>query len=174
MNPADYELQKEWWVVVECSDYLRKQHPDAPHYAVIPISRLDQYRNILYRVRYSTEAAANAAAIAAEAGNEALVSWEVVWWPASYRAEHPETPRFEAICQSDIRKFWLLGAKSVWSGMSRPDAEHEAARRSSLPELWCVIANEDTRTNSQEPHTVKHFDGLCAHREGQSACYLRF
>jgi hypothetical protein len=64
------------------------------------------------------------------------------------------------VCQSDIRKFWSLGAKTVWSGMARPDAAHEAARRSSLPELWCVIANEDARTNSQEPYTVKAFDGL--------------
>jgi hypothetical protein len=160
MNLADYEPQKEWWWVVECSDYIRKQHPGTPRYAVVPISRLNQYRNILCRVRYSTEAAANAAAIAAEAGNEALVSWEVVWWPTSYRAEHPETSRFEAVCQSDIRKFWSLGAKTVWSGMSRPDAAHEAARRSSLPELWCVITNEDARTNSQEPYTVNPFDGL--------------
>lgn len=160
MNLADYEPQKEWWWVVECSDYIRKQHSGTPRYAVIPISRLNQYRNILCRVRYSTEAAANAAAIAAEAGNETLVSWEVVWWPASYRAEHPETSRFEAVCQSDISKFWSLGAKTVWSGMSQLDAAREAARRSNLPELWCVIPNEDARTNSQELFTVRPFDGL--------------
>lgn len=44
--------------------------------------------------------------------------------------------------------------------MSRPDAVREAARRSSLPELWCIIPNEDTRSNSQEPYTVRAFDGL--------------
>ena len=160
MDLSNYEPQKEWWWVVECSDYIRKQHPSTPRYAVIPVSRLNQYRNILCRVRYSTEAAANVAAIDAEDGKETLVGWEVIWWPAIYRDEHPETSRFEAICQNDIRKFWSLGAKTVWSGMSHPDAVHEAARRSSLPELWCVIPNEDSRTNSQEPYTVKPFDGL--------------
>lgn len=160
MDLSNYEPQKEWWWVVECSDYIRKQHPSTPRYAVIPVSRLTQYRNILCRVRYSTEAAANIAAIDAEDGKQTLVAWEVIWWPAIYRDEHPETSRFEAICQNDIRKFWSLGAKTVWSGMSRPDAVHEAARRSSLAELWCVIPNEDSRTNSQEPYTVKPFDGL--------------
>jgi hypothetical protein len=157
---SNYEPQKEWWWVVECSDYIRKQNPGTPRYAVIPSIRLNQYRNIECRVRYSTETAANAAAIDAEDGKETLVAWEVVWWPAIYRDEHPETSRFEAVCQNDIRKFWSLGAKTVWSGMSRPDAVQEAARRSSLPELWCVIPNEDNRSNSQEPYTVKAFDGL--------------
>ena len=160
VNLADYEQPKEWWVVVECSDYLRKLHPGTPRYAVIPISHLSQYSNIQCRVRYSTEAAANAAAIAAESGKETLVAWEVVWWPAIYRDEHPETSRFEAVCQNDIRNFWSLGAKTVCSGMSHPDAVHEAARRSGLPELWCVITKEDSRTNRQEPYTVKSFDGL--------------
>jgi len=158
LNPSEAEPQ-EWWWVVECSDYIRKQHPGTPRYAVIPISRPNQYRNILCRVRYSTEAAANAAAIAAEGGNETLVAWEVVWWPASYRGEHPETSGFEAVCQNDIRNFWSLGLKTVWSGMSRPDAVREAARRSSLPQLWCVLPNEDAQTNSHEPYTVKPFDG---------------
>jgi hypothetical protein len=160
VNLADYEPQTEWWWVVESSDYIRKQHPGTPRYSVIPISRLNQYRNILSRVRYSTEVAATSAATAAEAGDETLVSWEVVWWPASYRAEHPETSRFEAVCETDIIKFWSLGAKTVWSGMSRPDATREAARRTNLAELWCVIPNEDARTNSQEPFTVRPFDGL--------------
>jgi hypothetical protein len=160
MDLSDYEPQKEWWWVVEYSDYVRKQHSGMPRYAVIPISRLNLYRNILCKVRYSTETAANAAAIAAEGGEEILVPWEVVWWSAGYRREHPETSRFEAVCQDDIRNFWSLGAKSVWGGMSRPDAVHEAARRSSLPELWCVIPNEDTQSNGQEPYTVKAFDGL--------------
>ena len=44
--------------------------------------------------------------------------------------------------------------------MARPDAEHEAARRSSLPELWCVTYKGDSRTNRQEPYMVKPFDGL--------------
>src|SRR6266853_124667 len=127
LNPREAEPQ-EWWWVVECSDYIRKQHPGTPRYAVIPISRPNQYRNILCRVRYSTEAAANAAAIAAEGENE-------------------------------IRNFWSLGLKTVWSGMSRPDAVREAARRSSLPQLWCVLPNEDAQTNSHEPYTVKPFDG---------------
>ena len=160
MNLADYEPQKEWWWVVECSDYIRKLNPGTPRYAVIPISNLNQYSNIQCRVRYSTETAANAAAIAAEGEKESLVAWEVVWWPASYRDEHPETSRFEAVSQDDIAKFWKLGAKSVWAGMSRPDAVQEAARRSGLPELWCVVPNEDNRTNRQEPYTVKSFDGL--------------
>jgi hypothetical protein len=160
MNLADYEVQKEWWWVVECSDSLRKLQPGTQRYAVIPISRLNQHSNILCRVRYSTENAANAAAIAAEEGNEPLVAWEVVWWPASYRAEHPETSRFEAVPQNDIQKFWSLGATSVWAGMSRPDAVHEAARRSGLPELWCVVPNEDARTSREEPYTVKSFDAL--------------
>jgi hypothetical protein len=160
VDRSDYEPQKEWWWVVECSDYIRKQNPGTPRYAVIPTSRLNQYSNISCRVRYSTETAANAAAIAAEDEKETLVAWEVVWWPASYRDEHPETPRFEAVCQNDIRKFWSLGAETVWGLMSRPDAVHEAARRSSLPELWCVIPNGNSRTNGQEPYTVKPFDGL--------------
>jgi len=157
---AAYQPQKEWWWVVECSDYLRKQHPGTPRYAVIPISRLNQYRNIQCRVRYSTEAAANAAAIAAESGRESLLAWHIVWWPSSYRNEHPEKPRFEAVPENNIRDFWSLGAKTVWSGMSQPDAAREAARRSSLPEPWCVVPNEDARTNSQEPFTVKSYDGL--------------
>lgn len=160
MNLADYEQPKDWWWVVECSDYLRKLHPGTPRYSVIPIRNLNQYSNIQCRVRYSTETAANAAAIAAEGEKETLVAWEVVWWPASYRAEHPETSRFEAVCQNDIRNFWSLGAKTVCSGMARSDAEHEAARRSSLPELWCVLTNGDSRTNRQEPYMVKPFDGL--------------
>lgn len=160
MNLAAYDSQEEWWWVVECSDYIRKQHPGTSRYAVVPIGRLNQYRNILCKVRYSTEAAANAAAIAAETGTEKLIAWEVVWWPASYRADHPGTSRFEAVCQDDIRKFWPLGAKTVWGGMSRPDATHEAARRSSLPELWCAVTNENARTKEQEPYTVKSFDGL--------------
>lgn len=160
MNLADYEPQKEWWWVVECSDYIRKQYPGTPRYAVVSANQLRQYRNIQCKVRYSTEAAANSAAIAAEAGDDTLVSWEVIWWPASYRAEHPETSRFEAVCQDNIREFWSLGAKTVWSGMSRRDATNEAARRSNLPELWCVITNEDNRTNGQEAYTVKSFDGL--------------
>lgn len=137
-----------------------EQHPGTPRYTVIPISHLNQYRNILCKVRYSTEAAANAAAIAAEAGNDELTPWEVVWWPPKYRSEHPETSRFEAVPQTDIRKFWSLGARTEWSGMSRPDATHEAARRSGLPELWCVFANDGARFKGQEPHTVKSFDGL--------------
>ena len=96
--------------------------------------------------------------------------WEVVWWPASYRAEHPETSRFEAVCQNDIRKFWSLGAKTVCSGMSRPDAAHEAARRSSLPELWCVITNGDAEPTSRALYG-KILRRPVAHRERQSTCY---
>lgn len=146
--------------MVECSDYLRKLHPGTPRYAVIPIGSLNQYRNIQCRVRYSSETAANAAAIAAESGKEDLVSWDVVWWSASYRDEHPDASRFGAVRNKDIQNVWKLGGKTVASGMSRSDAEHEAARRSSLPELWCVVTNEDNRTNRQEPYTVKSFDGL--------------
>jgi hypothetical protein len=157
---SNYEQRKEWWWVVECSDYLRKLNPGTPRYAVIPIGNLNQYSNIQCRVRYSTEIAANAAAIAAESGEEDLVSWDVVWWPASYRDEHPDASRFGAVCNKDIQNVWKLGGKTVASGMSRSDAEHEAARRSSLPELWCVVTKEDSRTNRQEPYTVKSFDGL--------------
>jgi hypothetical protein len=160
VNLADYEQPKEWWWVVECSDYLRKLHPGTPRYAVIPPNSLNQYSNVQCRVRYSTETAANAAAIAAESGEEDLVSWAVVWWSASYRDEHPDASRFGAVCSKDIQNVWKLGGKTGASGMARPDAEHEAARRSSLPELWCVVTNEDSRTNRQEPYTVKSFDGL--------------
>jgi hypothetical protein len=66
------------------------------------------------------------------------------------------------------KKFWSLGAKTEWSGMSRSDAMLEAARRSTLPELWCVVPNKDPRTNSQEPYTVNPFDGL-SHSERDDA-----
>jgi len=160
VNLADYEQPKEWWWVVECSDYLRKLHPGTPRYAVIPPNCLNQYTNIQCRVWYSTETEANAAAIAAESGQEDLVSWDVVWWSASYRDGHPDASRFGAVCNKDIQNVWKIGGKTVASGMSRHDAEREAARRSALPELWCVIPNDDNRTNRQEPYTVKSFDGL--------------
>jgi hypothetical protein len=150
------EPQREWWWVVECSDYIRNQYPGTPRYTVISANQLNNYEGILCKVRYSSEAAATAAAIAAaDGGDETLCPWEVVRWPPSFLNAHPETSRFEAVSQNDIQKVWSLGATSVQSGFSHADAVHEAARRCTLPERWCVIPNDNERTKDQEPYTVK-------------------
>jgi hypothetical protein len=169
VNPSDdqAEPQREWWWVVECSDYIRQQYPGTPRYAVVPASRLDEHRNILCKVRYSSETAATAAAVAAiaaaDGGDEMLCAWEVVRWPASFLNAHPERSRYEAVPQNDIRKFWALGAKSLQSGLSHADAMDEAARRCTLPERWCVIPNDNVETNRQERYTVKLAEDLSSY-----------
>jgi hypothetical protein len=146
-----------WWWVVECSDYIRKQYPGTPRYTVIAASRLNEYRNILCKVRYSSESDANAAAFAAESGAE-LNAWQIVRWPPSHTSTH-QTSRYEAFPESDIRNVWKLGAKTVQSGLSHPDAVKEASRRCALPDRWCVIQN-DEETKGQEAYTVSLFDFL--------------
>jgi hypothetical protein len=83
-----------------------------------------------------------------------------VGWPPSFLNAHAETSRFEAVPQNDVGKFWSLGAKTVQAGLSRADAVHEAARRCTLPERWCVIPNDNEHTKRQEPYTVKLADFL--------------
>jgi hypothetical protein len=157
---SDQAELREWWWVVECSDYIRKQYPGTPRYAVVAASRLDEYRNIIYKVRYSSESDANAASIAAEGGTESLSACEVVCWPPSFTSAHPETSRYEAVSQNDIHRFWKLGAKTVQSGLSHADAVREASRRCALPDRWCVVPNDSEQTKRQEPYTVKLADFL--------------
>jgi hypothetical protein len=158
--------QREWWWVVECSDYIRKQYPGTPRYTVVPANQLNKYRGIVCKVRCSSEAAAIAAAIAAaDGGDEMLCAWTVVRWPASFLNAHPETSRYEAVPENDIHKCWSLGAKSLQRLLSHADAVHEAARRSTLPKRWCVIPNDNKQTERQEPYTVKLADFLSPSEE---------
>ncbi len=156
--------RKEWWWVVEWSEYIRKQYPGAARYAVVPSSRLNEYRDILCKVRYSSEAAAVAAA---ERGGELLCAWEVVWWPRSSIEKHPGTSRYEAIPESDIQRFWSAGAKSVQGGLAHADAVAEAARRCALPERWCVVRNNNSQTKESEPYTVKPAQALSLSEKDQ-------
>lgn len=156
---SDQAERREWWWVVERSDYLRKQYPGTARFAVVAASRLNEYQNIVCRVRYSSESDANAAAIAAEGGAETLTAWEVVRWPPSVTSAH-ETSRYEAVPQNDIQKFWKLGAKTVQSGLSHADAVRDASGRCALPDRWCVVPNDKGQTKSQEPYIVKLADFL--------------
>ena len=153
-NPPRTQTKQaeEWWWVVECSDYLRKLYPGTPRYAVVPASRLNEYRNIVCKVRYGSESDANAAAIAAEGGAETLSAWEVVRWPPSFVSEHPERSRYEAVPQNDIHEIWKLGAKTVQGGFSRADAVKEASRRLALSDRWCVVPNDKTNEKSRAIH----------------------
>jgi hypothetical protein len=170
--PLEVEPQVEWWWVVEYSDYIRKQYPGTPRYTVVPISRLDEYQNILCKVRYSSEAAANAANAAAniadDGGDEILCAWAVVRRPASFVKAHPERSRYEAVSEKDIHKFESGGGKISHLGLSHADAVQEAARRCTLPEHWCVIPNDDGQRKSQEPYTVKAAGDLSSSERDQA------
>jgi len=48
----------------------------------------------------------------------------------------------------------------VQGGFSHADAVHEASRRYTIPDRWCVIPNDNEQTKRQEPYMVKLVDFL--------------
>ncbi len=156
------ESSEEWWWVVEWSDYIMKQHPGCSRYSVVGSHKLNEYQNIRCIVRYSSEAAATAAA---DRGGELLDAWEVIRLPASSAHSPVGTLRYEAVPARDIRSYWATGAKSIAAGLSHADAVTEASRRGSLPQRWCVIPNDNAQTREKEPYTVKLAEDLSGYQE---------
>src|ERR1035437_1710887 len=91
-------------------------------YSVVGSHRLNEYQNIRCIVRYSSEAAAIAAA---ERGGDLLDAWQVIRWPAGSAQSPVGTLRYEAVPERDIQSHWAAGAKSIAAGLSHPDAVTE-------------------------------------------------
>jgi len=156
------ESPEEWWWVVEWSDYMMKQYPGCPRYSVVGSHRLNEYHDIQCIVRYSSEAAAIAAA---DRGGNLLDAWEVIRLPAGSAHSPVGTLRYEAVPARDIQSYWAAGVRSIAAGLSYADAITEASRRSSLPQRWCVIPNDIAQTREKEPYTVMPAEDLSGYQE---------